>query len=111
LQLGTRTGGRHPGAVSLNRCEEAFLHYLRSHPDEQRFWHTRVLAAASEDGPADERTAELERALRAYAAERTRSDAAAGATLGSGQVSLRNLAEYLLRTWPPPRPVKRPAAP
>jgi hypothetical protein len=109
LQLGTHAARRHPGAVSLNRCEEAFLHYLRSHPDEHRFWHARVLAAAREPGPADARTAELERALRAYAAERTRSDAAQGDALGAGRVSLRNLAEYLLRTWPPPPPLKRPA--
>lgn len=93
--------------MSLNRCEEAFLHYLRSHPDEERFWREQVLAADRGPGPAEERTAALERSLRAYAAERARSDPACGETLGAGQVSLRNLAEYLLRTWPPPRPTVR----
>lgn len=99
-----------PGAVSLNRCEDAFLHYLRSQPDEHRFWHARVLEADRQPGPAEARTAELERALRAYAAERARSDLGLGEELGAGRISLRNLAEFLLRSWPPPRPTKRPAA-
>lgn len=96
--------------MSLNRCEDAFLHYVRSHADELRFWQGRVLEIDRLPSPLADRTAVLERELRAYAAERTRSDRALGESFGTGTVSLRNLAEYLLRTWPPPRPVKRATA-
>lgn len=111
MRLGSHTVRRHPGAVSLNRCEEALLHYLRSNPDEQRFWHARVLAVDRSLDPREERTAELERALRAYARERARADASLDETLGAGHVSLRNLAELLLATWPPPRPAAKKPAP
>lgn len=93
--------------MSLNRCEDAFLLYLRDHPDEQRFWQARVLDAARANAPDEQRAADLERALRDYAAERARSNPVLDETLGGGRVSLRNLAEYLLRTWPPAKPAKR----
>jgi hypothetical protein len=110
LRLGSPIARRHFGAVSLNRCEDALLSYLRSNPDEQRFWHACVLAIDGSPVPREERMAELERALRAYAGERARADPSLGESFGSGHISLRNLAEYLLATWPPPRPMaKKPA--
>jgi hypothetical protein len=96
--------------VSLNRCEDALLHYVRAQADEHRYWHGRVLELDRQPDSLNERTARLERELRAYAAERSRSDRALGDAFGAGAVSLRNLAEYLLRTWPPPRPARRPAS-
>jgi hypothetical protein len=93
--------------VSLNRCEDAFLAYLRAHADEHRFWHARVLEVERLPRPLEDRTALLERELRDYAAERARSRPELADALGAGSVSLRNLAEYLLRLWPPPRPPKR----
>src|SRR5262245_1375361 len=99
LHLGMRQCRRHLRGVSLNRCEDALLHYLRANPDEQRFWTARVLAV---DGGADsreEKTAMLERELRAYAAERAVADAGLREALGAGRVSLRNLAEHVLALW------------
>lgn len=90
--------------MSLNRAEEALRHYFRSHPDEQRHWHARVLALANATAPSETRAGTLARELRAYAAERATADAALGEAFGAGSVSLRNLAELLLATWPPPRP-------
>ena len=56
--------------MSLNRCEDAFLAYLRAHPDEQRFWTARVLETDRRGGSSDMRASALELELRAYAAER-----------------------------------------
>jgi len=110
LHLASPPTHRHPRTVSLNRCEDAFLHYVRSQADELRFWQGRVLEVDGQPGPLADRTAALERELRAYAAERARSDRALAEAFGAGTVSLRNLAEYLLRAWPPPRPAKRPSS-
>ena len=95
--------------MSLNRSEDALLRYLRSHPDEQRFWQARVVEIDRRPVSAESRAVELERELRQYAAERAASDPGLGEAIGAGSVSLRNLAEYLLRAWPPPRSPRRPA--
>lgn len=90
--------------MSLNRCEDTLLAYLRTHPDEQRFWQARVLDVDHGSSSArEERVAALERELRAYAAERAHADAELRDAFGAGQVRLRNLAELLLATWTPPR--------
>lgn len=93
--------------MSLNRCEESLLHYVRDRPDEHRFWSARVLELDRGEGSAGARVATLERELRAYAVERGRADPALLDTFGGGRVSLRNLAEYLLAVWTPPRPPRR----
>lgn len=89
--------------VSLNRCENALLHYLRAHPDEQRFWTARVLDVDRAALSREEKSATLERELRAYAAERAMADAVLRDGLGAGRVSMRNLAEHVLALWTPPR--------
>lgn len=96
--------------MSLNRNEDELLRYLRRHPDEQRFWQARVLEIDRRPDSAEGRALTLERELRRYAAERAASDATLGEAIGAGQVSLRNLAEYLLRAWPPPREPRRPSS-
>jgi hypothetical protein len=90
--------------VSLNRFEDVLLGYLRSHPDEERHWRTRVLELDRAGAPLAERTAALERELRAYAGERARADGTLAEAPGSARVSLRNLSEHLFRLWVPPRP-------
>lgn len=92
-----------PARVSLNRCEDALLRYVRDHAEEQRYWSARVLVWDRAGGELESRAAGLERELRDYAAERGRADAALREAFGAGRVSLRNLAEYLLRLWTPPR--------
>jgi hypothetical protein len=92
--------------VSLNRCEDALLRYVRTHPDEHRFWTARVLDLDRAGGSPAERTQALEGELRAYAAERIRADPGLADAFGAARTSLRNLAEHLLSAWTPPRPVK-----
>jgi len=90
--------------VSLNRCEESLLRYVCDQADEKRHWTERVLRCERAGASRESCIADLERELRAYAAERGRADAALGEAFGAGRVSLRNLAEYLLTMWTPPRP-------
>lgn len=90
--------------MSLNRCEESLLKYVRKHPDEERFWKARVLAIDEEGGPLERRAAALESELREYAAERSGTDAGLNDSFGAGVVRLRNLSEYMLAVWPPPKP-------
>lgn len=89
--------------MSLNRCENALLAYLRDHPDETRFWTARVLEIDRAPGTPDSRASQLDQELRTYVAERTRADPSLIETIGNGIVSMRNFAEYLLAVWTPPR--------
>jgi hypothetical protein len=107
LNLGSTRFGRHFGSVSLNRCEDALLKYVRGRADEERFWRTRVLAIDGNGGPLEHRAAKLESDLRDYAAERARADATLHDKFGAGAVRMRNLAEYLLAVWTPPKGPRR----
>jgi hypothetical protein len=93
--------------VSLNRCEETLLRYVRAHPDELRFWTARVLEIDRRGGTPIERVHALEGEMRAYAGERARADRDIAEAFGPSRVSLRNLAEHLLATWTPPRPARK----
>lgn len=93
--------------MSLNRYEEALLRYLNDNPDEKRFWSSRVLELDRVGGTAEGLAAVLDDELREYAAERDRQDATAGGRFGSGEVSMRNLAELLFVVWTPPKKAGR----
>lgn len=91
--------------MALNSGEQQLFDYVQKNPEERRFWEQKVLtiAAAHED---DMTTAvALDNELRAYAIERMRvvrdlEDLPPG-------MSLRGLAEHLIRVWAPPRPKKK----
>jgi len=103
FRLGAQRPGAHFDRVSLNRCEDALLSYLRNHPDETRFWMARVLEIDSAPGTKDSRASLLDQELRTYVAERARADPSLIETIGAGTVSMRNFAEYLFAVWTPPR--------
>ncbi|RME72494.1 MAG: hypothetical protein D6781_02125 [Verrucomicrobia bacterium] len=88
--------------MSLNRCEEALLNYLEDHPDEKRFWTSRVLELDGVGGTREGLASTLDQELRAYAAERDRLAPPDHQRFGGGSVSMRNLAELLFLTWTPP---------
>lgn len=89
--------------MSLNRCENALLSYFRDHPDETRFWTARVLEIDRTPGTKESRATQLDQELRNYVAERVRANPSLIETIGSGTVSMRNFAEYLLAVWTPAR--------
>jgi hypothetical protein len=98
--------GDIPGGVSLNRAEDAVLSYMLAHADEERFWRARVLEIDRAGGALVARSNLLTRELQDYAAERAGSVAALR-DLAETRVSMRNLAEYLLFTWTPPKPAAK----
>jgi hypothetical protein len=96
--------------MSLNRSEQLVFDYLQTHPEERQHWREKVLAVERREPDPHAAAASLERELWRYYQERSQ---VAPAFRGHGlsettqRVSLRNLAEYLLRLWVPLRPKRR----
>ena len=96
--------------MSLNRSEQLVFDYLQTQPEERQHWREKVLATARQEADPHAAAASLERELWRYHQERSQVAAAfqSQAPLGAAQrLSMRNLAEYLLRLWAPPRPKRR----
>jgi hypothetical protein len=96
--------------MSLNRTEQLLFDYIQNRPEERQHWEANVrkLEKAATDRHAAAVT--LEGQLWRYYEER--SGVAApfleiARREGIRRISLRNLAEYLLRMWSPVR-IKRP---
>lgn len=95
--------------VSLNRSEQQLFDYVQKHPEELRFWGDKVRAIGASADP-HAAAVRLEAELWAYYKERSEvvpNFRAQAAREGLARVSLRNLSEYLLRLWCPPRPRRR----
>ena len=95
--------------VSLNRCEQLLFEYMEKHPEERQYWVDKVRAAAAASADTHVASARLDAELWRYYLER----AAVVPVLkqfardhGVARTSMRNLAEYLLRLWAPPKPRK-----
>ena len=97
--------------MSLNRAEQTVHDYIARHPEERRHWQekaTRLAALAPNDhAAADAVAAELEANCRERAAVASEFRELAGPSRPT-RLTLRNLAELLVRLWTPPRPKPRP---
>jgi hypothetical protein len=94
--------------VSLNRTEQLLYDYLLKHADEGQHWKEKVRATLSRhsDDPHSAAVV-LESELWHYFRERSQVAAPFREHVkreGLQRMSLRNLAEYLLRLWTVPRP-------
>ena len=92
--------------VSLNRYEQMLLDYVHEHPDETDFWRNQVTALRESYPEHTRRVEELNRMLWSYYAERGRHVprfATVFSREGRATISMRNLAEYLIERWSPPR--------
>ncbi|ATC64924.1 hypothetical protein CMV30_13635 [Nibricoccus aquaticus] len=91
--------------MSLNRCEQQLFDYVQRNPEERHYWEQKVrgLAAAQADAHALSMT--LDGELWRYLEERARvvAEFRDHGAPGAKRVSLRNLAEYLLRVWVEPK--------
>ena len=92
--------------MSLNQCEQRVFDYLQSHQEERQHWQEKFQAAArvadSEHVAVDILAGELWR----YYEERSAvvSPFKEAAVLeGVRRISMKNLAELLLRLWTEPR--------
>jgi len=91
--------------MALNQIEQRLFDYMQKNLDERLFWEQKVRALAAAHVDDFAAGAAIEGEIRAYVVERVRivkslSDMPTG-------ISMRNLAEYLLRVWAPPRPKKK----
>jgi hypothetical protein len=99
--------------VSLNRYEQTLYDYVKSHPDERQYWQDKVRALLVESGDPSRGISRLDAELWRYFQERSAVSAAFGVAergAPSGRISMKNLAELLVRLWTEPRTVK-PAPP
>ena len=91
-------------AMSLNRAEQMTFDYLQQKPDEKRFWEDKVRAVSARARDPHTAALELEGELWRYYEERSAVASPFRETAqreGLRRISLRNLAEYLLRLWAP----------
>jgi len=91
--------------MALNQIEQRLFDYMQRNLDERLFWEQKVRALAAAHADDFAAGAAIDAEIRAYVIERvgvvkTLSDMPAG-------ISMRNLAEYLLRVWAPSRPKKK----
>lgn len=100
--------------MSLNRSEQQLFEYIEANRDERHFWEYKVREFAAKAPEKSEAVVLIERELWRYFVERSAvvpRFKEAAAREGLRRVSLKNLAEYVLRMWAPPRPVRRAAPP
>jgi hypothetical protein len=99
--------------MSLNRSEQLIYDYIQSSPDERHHWFAKVQAIAKESADTPSAVARIDSELWRYYLERSEVApvfVAAARAFGTKRVSLKNLAEYLVRLWTEPKP-KKPAPP
>ena len=105
--------GRRPRTVagmSLNRCEQRLFDYLQSHVDERQHWQQKVQTLAKIAGDDHAAAARIASELWRYYEERSAVAAPfkeAAVHEGLQRISMRNLAELLVRLWTEPRPKKK----
>jgi hypothetical protein len=97
--------------VSLNRSEQITFDYLQGHPEERRHWQDKVQGAVKAAPDEHAAALRLEGDLWAYYVERSgvaEPFRGLAAREGLGRMSMRNLADHLIRLWTAPRPKKKP---
>lgn len=91
--------------MSLNRSEKLVYDYLQAQPDELRHWQGVVRREAAREVDLHAAATWLDGALRRYYAERaavTEPFRGEARRDGAARVSMRNLAELLIRLWVEP---------
>jgi hypothetical protein len=100
--------------MSLNRCEQRIFDYWQGHGDERQFWREKVQSISKRAGGDDSvAAAEIARELWNYYLERSAVAAPfkeAAKHEGLQRVSMKNLAELLIRLWIEPTPKKKTVA-
>ncbi len=100
--------------MSLNRSEQMVFDYVQAHPDERQYWVDKVQKTSAASVDLHAAAFALESELWRYFEERSavaspfREEAQRS---GVRRISMKNLAEYLLRLWALPRAKKSPAPP
>ena len=88
--------------MSLNRVEQMLFDYLQRHAEERHFWQAKVHELMQKTENDFAAATALADGLRMYYEERCRVVPLfheASAREGLRRISLRNLAEHLMRIW------------
>ena len=96
--------------MSLNSREQMIFDYVQSHPDERHSWVEKVQKTSVQATDEYEAARLLEDPLWRYFEERSAVASPfkeAAKREGVRRTSMRNLAEYLVRLWAPPRIKKK----
>jgi hypothetical protein len=94
--------------MSLNRVEHLVYEYVMDHGEERQHWTTKVRGFVTGCQGVADATARLDSELWRYYLERSSVAAAFredARTYGTKRVSMKNLAELLIRLWTEPRPM------
>jgi len=97
--------------MSLNRSEQILYDYIRRHPEERQYIQNKVQVISRGSSSAEAAASRIDAELWRYYEERSSHVPAlteAGGRPGPGRISMKNLAEYLVRIWTEPRPRERP---
>lgn len=97
--------------MSLNRCEQRIFDYWQGHRGERQFWQDKVRALAKTESDDHAAAARLDGELWRYYEERAGVVPAFKEAVlheGKQRISMKNLAELILRLWLDPRPKKKP---
>jgi hypothetical protein len=99
------------GLMSLNRSEQMLFDYVQGQKEDRHYWQNKVRAIVAESAEIPVAVARLESELWRYYLERSEVTpvfVVAARTFGLKRISMKNLAEHLVRLWTQPRP-KKPA--
>jgi hypothetical protein len=100
---------QHVGAVSLNPSEQRVFDYLQGHTEEKKYWMGKVQGVSAAEPDPHTAANRLEQELWRYYKERSEivpSFREAARHEGTHRISMKSLAEFLLRLWIAPRPKK-----
>jgi len=98
------------GGVSLNRSEHQLFEYIETNRDERHFWEYKVRDFAAKFADLSQAASVIDGELWRYYVERAGVVPALKSMAereGLRRMSMRNLAEYMLRLWVAPRPKKQ----
>ena len=99
--------------MSLNRSEQQLFEYIEGNREERQFWEHKVREFDAKLSDRALAACSIESELWRYFVERSAvvpKFKHAAEHEGLRRISLKNLAEYLLRIWGAPKVAKRPPA-
>jgi hypothetical protein len=97
--------------MSLNRNEQGLYDYITRHPEERQYVHGKVQKICALERASDAAASRLDSELWRYYEERSANVPALREASAGRRISMRNLAEYLIRIWTEPKARKPAEAP
>jgi hypothetical protein len=97
--------------MSLNRSEQILYDYVRRHPEERQYIQNKVQSISAGAESVEGAVSRIDAELWRYYEERSSvvpefRDGAPSS--GPRRISMKNLAEHLVRLWTEPKPRKSP---